>query len=122
MEKPKFDYLVRPNGEIPFEDFLKSLPKKDMIKFLGIIQDTEDFGLSVAIRMKWVKKLDDNLFELRSKRSSNIQRAIYFHYYDDRFIITHGFTKKTQNTSRKEINQAIRLRKEFQEGVDDIEN
>jgi phage-related protein len=48
--------------------------------------------------MKWLKKLDTNLYEIRSKVGSNIQRGIYFHWEDNKFINTHGFTKKTDKT------------------------
>ena len=40
--------------------------------------------------MKWVKKLDNNLYEIRSKFGSNIQRAIYFQKVNNEYIITHG--------------------------------
>lgn len=32
-----------------------------------------------ARKMKWIKKLEDNLFELRSEFGTNIQRVLYFH-------------------------------------------
>ena len=44
--------------------------------------------------MKWTKKFQDNLFELRSGTGGNIQRVIYFHAVESRYIITHGFVKK----------------------------
>ena len=69
----------------------------------------------IAQRMEWVKKLDNDIFEIRSKVSSNIQRALYFHVIGDRYIITHGFTKKTQKTPTSEIRHAKELKKEFEE-------
>ncbi len=62
------------------------------------------------------EKLGDNLFELRSGIGGNIQRALYFHWLGSKFIITHGFTKKTQKTPIQEIAKAIEIRKEFEEG------
>lgn len=53
--------------------------------------------------------------EIRSKVSSNIQRALYFHVINNRYIITHGFTKKTQKTPRSEIKHARQLKQEFEE-------
>ena len=61
------------------------------------------------------QKVDDDIFEIRSKVSSNIQRALYFHVTDERYIITHGFTKKTQKTPINEIKHARVLKKEFEE-------
>lgn len=63
--------------------------------------------------MKWVKKLDKNLYELRCHTASNTYRAIYFHAVENRYIITHGFTKNTKKTPRQEIDRAKKIRKEF---------
>jgi len=51
----------------------------------------------------------------------NIQRAIYFHAVDNRYIITHGFTKKSQKTPINEIKKAQVIKKEF-EGEQKNEN
>lgn len=78
-----------------FEDYLDSLPDKDAAKLLAVINNIEEHGLAIAERQKWTKKLQTNLYEIRSKYASNIQRAIYFHWEGDRYVITHGFQKKT---------------------------
>lgn len=70
-------------------------------------------GLLVAIKIEWVKKLDKNLFEIRSKISSNIQRGLYFHDDGSNYVITHGFTKKTDKTTARELNHAKELRNEY---------
>lgn len=48
-----------------------------------------------------------NLYELKSKVSSNIQRALYFHVKGPEYVITHGFTKKTPKTPPAEIAHAM---------------
>lgn len=63
--------------------------------------------------MKWIRKLDKNLYEIRCQFSNNIQRAIYFHREDDKYVITHGFTKKTQKTPPNEIKKAKRLLRKY---------
>ncbi|OTN93518.1 hypothetical protein A5804_002888 [Enterococcus faecium] len=115
MKKPKFEFYERPNGHNEFLEFLEKLPKKDQDKLLAVIHNVEVHGLLVARKMKWVKKLEDNLFELRSELGNNIQRALYFHWTGSRFIITHGFSKKSQKTPPKEILRALEIRKEFEE-------
>ena len=62
-----------------------------------------------------IKKLDTEIYEIRSKVSSNIQRALYFHVKNNQYIITHGFTKKTQKTPKREIIHAKQIRREFEE-------
>ena len=115
MKQPKFEFYTRLNGHNEFIEFLQALPKKDKQKLLATIDVIQEKGLLVEQRMEWVKKLDNDIFEIRSKVSSNIRRALYFHAVDDRYIITHGFTKKTQKTPSSEIKHAKELKKEFEE-------
>lgn len=112
----EFDYIRRKDGSSLFEEFLESLPEKDQAKLLAVIHNTEEMGLETAKRMQWIKKLDDDLFELRSKVGSNIQRAIYFQKIGDQYLITHGFTKKSQKTPPKEISKAKDIRDRYKRG------
>lgn len=119
MKKPKFEFYTRLNGRTEFIEFLQSLPQKDKQKLLATISVIQEQGLLVAQRMKWIKKLDSDIFEIRSKVSSNIQHALYFHVIDNRYVITHGFTKKSQKTLASEIRHAKELKKEFVENNHD---
>ncbi|WP_214310615.1 type II toxin-antitoxin system RelE/ParE family toxin [Bifidobacterium simiarum] len=67
--------------------------------------------IALALRMKWVKKLGGDIWEIRSRQSANIQRVCYFVASDGRYVITHGFTKKTQKTPKSEIERARRIGK-----------
>lgn len=98
MKRIEFDYY----DWNEFEKFLDSLPTKDAAKLVTIIRKIETYGLLVAERQKWTKKLENNLYKIRSKRASNIQRAIYFQFKDNKYIITNGFTKKSQKTPASE--------------------
>ncbi|MDH6364503.1 phage-related protein [Enterococcus sp. PF1-24] len=104
---------MRPNGHDEFLEWIETLPQKDSAKLLRMISETEKNGMLMAQRLQWVKKVDVNLYELRSKVGSNIQRAMYFHVIDGRYIITHGFTKKSQKTPVKELEHAKKIRKEW---------
>lgn len=115
MKYPKFEFYTRPNGQNEFQEFLEHLPKKDRAKLLATILNIQECGLLVSQRMEWVKKLDSEIFEIRSKVSSNIQRALYFHVLEERYIITHGFTKKTQKTPQNQIDHAKKMKAEFEE-------
>ena len=115
MEKAKFISYTRPNGHNEFEEFYNSLPVKDRNKLRATIEMIEEAGIQAAIQLEWVKKLDSEINEIRSKVSSNIQRALYFHVKNNQYIITHGFTKKTQKTPIKEIERAKQIKYEFEE-------
>ena len=115
MEKPKFISYTRPNGRNEFEEFYNSLPTKDRNKLRATIDMIEKAGIQPAIQLEWVKKLNSEIYEIRSKISSNIQRALYFHIKNNQYIITHGFTKKTQKTPIKKIIRAKQIKQEFEE-------
>lgn len=115
MEKPKFISYTRPNGHNEFEEFYNSLPVKDRNKLRATIEMIEEAGIQAAIQLEWIKKLNSEINEIRSKVSSNIQRALYFHVKNNQYIITHGFTKKTQKTPIKEIERAKQIKYEFEE-------
>lgn len=93
MNNPKFESYKRPNGHNEFDEWLLKLSVKDRAKVINIIENTQKYGIIVAQKMKWVKKLRSvsNLYELRSRTSSNIQRILYFHAAGTRYVITHGF-------------------------------
>ena len=96
-----------------FDGFLKTLDEKQADKIVERLIQIENHGLQTAIKMKWVKKIDKNLYEIRVKFSSNIQRVFYFQKENNQYVITHGFTKKTQKTPPKEITRAKRLRDQY---------
>ncbi|MDR1017764.1 MAG: type II toxin-antitoxin system RelE/ParE family toxin [Lachnospiraceae bacterium] len=115
MEKIIFTSYTRKNGHNEFLEWFQRLPIKDQAKLQDIILRIEEHGLLVAQRMLWVKKIEgeNNLYEIRSKQSSNIQRALYFHVENGYYVITHGFTKKTSKTPKSEIDHAILIREEW---------
>ena len=84
-------------------------------KLLATINRIEKDGLLIAQRLELVKKLDYEIYEIRSKHSNNIQRALYFHVNHNKYIVTHGFTKKTQKTPSREIQRAKVIKKEYEE-------
>ena len=57
--------------------------------------------------MKPVKgKYGTDLYELRIKFASDIARIFYFTYYNNKFVLLHGFIKKTKKTPIQEIMRA----------------
>jgi phage-related protein len=121
-KKVEFDWVCRADGTSEFEDYLDGIPRKDAAKLLAVIHNTEAEGIAVAIKMRWVKKLESGLYELRSKQGSDIQRAIYFHKSGTRYVITHGFTKKTQRTPPREIEHALEMRRFYEKGKQNEQN
>ena len=55
---------------------------------------------------KWIKHIDDHLWELRFKGKDGIARAFYITATTQRIVIVRVFTKKTQKTPPREIKLA----------------
>ena len=60
---------------------------------------------------KFVKKLTDDIFELRVKQFDRIFRVLFFYQPGMLIVITSGFQKKTEQTPPGEITRAVQLRK-----------
>jgi len=91
-----------------FKKFLNSLPNKDATELTELIFKIQKVGFSFSAKQQWIKKLSQNLYEIRSRRANNIQRVVYFHVENHIFVISHGFTKKTNKIPLHEINKAKR--------------
>lgn len=53
------------------------------------------------------------LYELRIKFSSDIARIFYFTYYKNKYILLHGFIKKTMSTPTKELDKALKYMEDY---------
>ena len=113
MEELDFEFYTRPNGHTEFKEYLDSLDVKSRAKLLARINIVAKKGINISIQHNWVKPLDKNLYEVRSRISSNQQRGLYFHVDGTHYVITHGFTKKNKKTPLREIKHAKALRDEY---------
>ena len=85
-------------------EFLDTLPPKDMAKGFRDIDLLAEFAPD--LHEPYTKHIDGPIWELRSKFSSNIYRIFYFIWRDNKLVLLHGFTKKTQKTPPREIQTA----------------
>lgn len=107
MAKPKFSW-----GQ-EFDDYLNSLSEKNRAKFSGMIIKIESLELSDSIRKERVKKLTQNIFEIRVRTSEHWMRGCYFQITGNEYYITHGFNKKTTKTPKRELSRAIQSKNIF---------
>ena len=63
-----------------------------------------------------------NVIAYEKAIGTDITRVLYFFYYDGKIVLTNGFAKKTQKTSREEIQVAKDRRKDFIKRVMKDEN
>ena len=63
---------------------------------------------------KFVKLVRDGIYELRTEYGGNIYRVFFIFDEGEIVVLFNGFQKKTQKTPRKEIHNAIKIRKEVE--------
>lgn len=107
----KIVFYETENGDCPLSDYLDSLNSKLLAKTLRTIDLLEKNGSS--LRSPYSEYLKDEIFELRTKQSSNITRILYFFVVGDKAVLTNGFTKKTNKTPTKEIELAKKYREDY---------
>jgi len=95
----------------PVEEFIESLDEETQNKFILKQQLLEDLG--PQLRYPHTDHIGEGIFELRFKGKEEQARVLFFFFYGKRIIFTHGFVKKTQKTPRKEIEIALKRRKDF---------
>lgn len=104
----KVDFYQRENGKIPVQDFLLSLPPKLRAKAFSDVELLEKHGND--LKEPYVKAIKGKkyrgLYELRIKFAGDIGRIFYFTYCNHKFVLLHGFIKKTMKTPAKELERA----------------
>jgi len=99
-------------GRIPVKEFLDSLPRKHKTKAQFAIDLLAGYGQ--LLKEPFTKHLSGTkLKELRIQASPNIYRIFYLAHIDKKFVLLHGFTKKTEQTPRKEIRVAENRMNEY---------
>ena len=106
------EFYTLPDGRKPVEEFLDSLPVKMRIKAIDSLDLLEEYGNK--LRLPYSKALNDGLFELRIKFSSDISRIFYFFYVGNKIVVTNGFIKKTQKTPQTELVKARKYKKDYE--------
>ena len=103
------EYVKLPNGRLPAREFVDSLDDKAAARIDAFIERLRIYGN--RMQGKFVKKLTDDIFELRVKQFDRIFRVLFFYQPGMRIVITSGFQKKTEQTPPGEVIRADQLRK-----------
>jgi len=99
--------VVLPNGRVPVREFVDSLDDKAAARIDAFIERLRVYGNSMG--GKFVKKLADDIFELRVKQFDRIFRILFFYHPGMLIVIASGFQKKTERTPPGEIARAVKL-------------
>lgn len=109
------EFYMKSNGEIPVQNFLYSLEPKLRAKAFKDIELLHTMGND--LKEPYVKpikgKKNKGLYELRIKFSSDIARIFYFTYYNNKYVLLHGFIKKVMKTPENEIDRARKYMEDY---------
>src|SRR5271165_4980171 len=105
------EYVELPNGRVPAREFVDSLDDKTAARVDAFIERLRMYGN--RMQGKFVKKLSDDIFELRIKQFDRIFRVLFFYQLSagNGTCDYSGFQKKSQATPPGEIARAEQLRK-----------
>jgi phage-related protein len=87
------------SGKEPVHDWLKDLPLRDK-KTIGEDIKTVQFGWPLG--MPLIRKLEPDLWEIRSNISSGIARML-FTIQEEYMVLLHGFIKKSAKTPTDDL-------------------
>ncbi|MDL1898301.1 type II toxin-antitoxin system RelE/ParE family toxin [Anaerolineae bacterium CFX7] len=99
-------YYQDAQGRRPAQEFLLSLSATARAAVFHDINQLEEFGLLIGAPT--VRPIEGirKLWELRVKTADGAVRLFYVARTERRFVILHGFIKKTAKTPQKELNLA----------------
>jgi phage-related protein len=89
-------------GHEPVREWLRSLHRNEK-KQIGEDIKTVQFGWPIG--MPVVEKLDQYLWEVRTKLRNKISRVI-FTVYENQIVLLHGFIKKSQKIPAEDLELA----------------
>lgn len=105
------EYYRDVKGNEPVADFINALSHNTRAKVIRIVDLLGEYG--VLLKEPYTRQIRGKIRELRLKDSQGAVRVLYFTYTGRRFILLHGFLKKTDKTPEKEIAIAEKRMNDF---------
>ena len=104
------EYVELEHNIKPFKEFTLSLSLKERAKLFETINYFLELkNNNLPIKETLSKHLEDGIFELRTHLSDKIARTLYYYQVGQRIIITHGFIKKTSESSKGRNKQGEKI-------------
>jgi phage-related protein len=94
---------------------IESLPKGLQARYIHLTGRMQEYG--PHLREPHTKAMGDGLFELRLKSKEGIARVFYCAVIEHRIVLLHSFIKKTDKTSRVELETGRKRMKEVKQNA-----
>jgi phage-related protein len=96
-----------------FQDFFSKQTKKVKAKIVWTFDLVEDLQRVPEVYLKHIENTA-GLYEIRVQVGSDIFRIFCFFDQGQLVVIANGFQKKTQKIPKKEIEQALKIKAEYE--------
>jgi phage-related protein len=106
------EFYTDARGQSPALNFMTSLQGKERSALLRALDLLLEFG--PALPFPHTSHVDGPIWELRAGQG----RLFYFAYVERRFVVLHGYYKKSQKAPKREIETAHRRLADFLEQED----
>lgn len=93
-----------------FVDFISGLSESDSRKIFYVL---EMLKMHKVLSTKFVKSIENGIFELRAESEGKIFRVFFIYDEGNKVILLNGFQKQSQKTPRREIRLAKRLKHKY---------
>lgn len=97
-------------GNQPVREWLRTLNEEDR-RVIGYDIATAEFAWPVG--MPLCRSLGTGLWEIRSNIGNGRIARVIFAVVDEQMVLLHGFVKKTQKTTRSDLELALSRKKEI---------
>ena len=105
------EYYKTEKGRFPVKEFVDSLDTKARAKIARTLDLLQQFGINLG--MPYVRPVEEQLWELRTRYGGNRYRIIYFLVTGQTFVILHGFIKKSGPIPRRDVEVAKSRRDDY---------
>lgn len=95
-----------------YMDFMASLSREEQLKIRRVLAL---FGTENQIPLHFIKYIGDAIYELRVTLPNRETRIFFIYDGDTMVVLFNCFIKKTQRTPKREIDNAKRLKTEYEE-------
>lgn len=112
MPESEVIYFQEEDRTVPMVQWLDSLDRKARLKCMVRLQRLAEAGHE--LRRPEADYLHDNIYELRASFRSLHYRMLYFFHGRSAVVVSHGLVKERE-VSAREIEVAIRRRRQFRE-------
>lgn len=104
-----------------FQEFFEKQSDKVKAKIVWTLELIQEIQRIPESYLKHIEN-SEGLYEIRVQNGTSVYRIFCFFDEGRLIILINGFQKKTQKTPKKEIELALKIKKEYENEIKDIQN